>query len=77
LKAKKLEEYCYNGMFNSCSKLGSLTCLATDISAEGCLDEWLNDAGSDVVGDKILYVASSMTGASWHLGSGWKVSANN
>ena len=80
LKAKKLEEACYNAMFTSCEKLGSLTCLATDISADGCLDEWLNDAGSDVVGDKILYVASSMTGAGWNPGGGWKaeaVSANN
>ena len=74
LKAKTLEEYCYNAMFTSCEKLGSLTCLATDISADGCLDEWLNDAGSEVEGDKILYVDKSMkTGKDWKLGSGWKV----
>ena len=42
LKAKKLEEACYNAMFMFCSKLGSLTCLATDISADYCVDAWLS-----------------------------------
>ena len=65
LKAKKLEDACYNGMFMWCSKLGSLTCLATDISAESCVDAWLNSAGSQVAGDKKLYVDPSMTGADW------------
>lgn len=65
LKAKKLEESCYNAMFMWCYKLGSLTCLATDISADGCVDAWLNSAGSQVAGDKKLYVDPSMTEADW------------
>ena len=80
LKAKKLEEACYNGMFMWCYKLGSLTCLATDISADGCVDAWLISAGSQVEGDKKLYVDPSMTEADWKLPTSvvWKaVSANN
>jgi hypothetical protein len=74
LKAKTLEAYCYNAMFMSCYKLGSLTCLATDISANNCVGAWLNNAGTQVEGDKILYVDKSMkTGKDWKLGSGWKV----
>jgi hypothetical protein len=74
LKAKTLEEYCYNGMFRSCYKLGSLTCLATDISATGCISAWLGFAGAQVEGDKILYVDPSMTEANWKFpnGYGWK-----
>jgi hypothetical protein len=54
LKAKKLEDACYNAMFMWCYKLGSLTCLATDISADGCIDAWLIQAGSKAEGDKKL-----------------------
>lgn len=80
LKAKKLEAGCYNAMFMGCYKLGSLTCLATDITADYCVMGWLNSAGTQVEGDKILYVDSSMTGAGWNPGGGWTVtavSANN
>jgi len=79
LKAKKLEAGCYNAMFMGCSKLGSLTCLATDITADYCVMGWLNSAGSQVEGDKILYVDPSMTEANWQFpSSSWKaVSANN
>lgn len=80
LKAKKLEAGCYNAMFMGCYKLGSLTCLATDITADYCVAAWLNSAGTQVEGDKILYVDKSMTGAGWNPGGGWKVtavSANN
>ena len=75
LKAKKLEDGCYNAMFVSCKMLGSLTCLATDITADYCLMGWLSSAGSKVEGDKILYVDPSMkTGKDWTLPDGsWKV----
>ena len=78
LKAKKLEDACYNAMFMWCYKLGSLTCLATDISADGCVDAWLLSAGSQVAGDKILYVDPSMTNEpGWNLGGGWTVESAN
>lgn len=75
LKAKKLEEVCYNAMFMFCYKLGSLTCLATDISADYCVAAWLNGAGSQVEGDKKLYVDPSMTEANWQFPTSivWKV----
>ena len=73
LKAKKLEESCYNAMFMWCSMLGSLTCLATDITADGCVDAWLIQAGSKAEGDRILYVDPSMTEAFWQLPTGWTV----
>lgn len=73
LKAKTLENFCYNNMFMYCEKLGSLTCLATDISADGCIDAWLIQAGSKAEGDKKLYVDPSMTEANWQLpSSSWK-----
>lgn len=77
LKAKKLENACYNAMFMSCYKLGSLTCLATDISANNCVGAMLSLAGSQVVGDKKLYVDKSMTGANWQLPTGWTVASAN
>jgi hypothetical protein len=78
LKAKTLEAYCYNAMFMSCYKLGSLTCLATDISANNCVGAWLNNAGTQVEGDKILYVDPSMTteAGAWKLPDGsWTATA--
>ena len=78
LKAKTLENACYNAMFMSCSKLGSLTCLATDISANNCVGAWLNNAGTQVEGDKILYVDPSMTteAGAWKLPDGsWTATA--
>ncbi len=78
LKAKTLEKGCYNGMFNMCYKLGSLTCLATDISADLCVNGWLDYAGYQVAGDKILYVDPSMTKAAWKFfGDAWKASPIN
>ena len=71
LKAKTLEVACYNAMFQFCRNLGSLTCLATDITADYCVMGWLSSAGTDVEGDKKLYVDKSMTEAGWSLGSGW------
>lgn len=79
LKAKKLEEVCYNAMFMFCYKLGSLTCLATDISADYCVAAWLNGAGSQVEGDKKLYVDPSMTEANWQFPTSivWTVAPAN
>ena len=41
LPAPTLAEYCYRGMFSCCSSLNAVTCLATDISAQGATDYWL------------------------------------
>ena len=41
LKATTLVNDCYRNMFYYCSNLNSVTCLATDISAENCTASWL------------------------------------
>ena len=41
LPAKTLSSYCYQGMFVGCQFLSEITCLATDISADGCTQSWL------------------------------------
>ena len=46
LPAKTLASMCYAQMFNGCSSLNSVTCLATDISADYCTDSWLYDVAA-------------------------------
>ncbi len=41
LPATTLAEYCYYDMFYGCTSLNTVTCLATDISAEDCTSSWL------------------------------------
>lgn len=41
LPATTLVNYCYMNMFNGCTSLNSITCLATDISANGCTYGWV------------------------------------
>ena len=43
LPATTLAPSCYKMMFCYCSSLNSITCAATDISAEGCTEDWLYD----------------------------------
>ena len=47
LPAPKLEKNCYQEMFYDCAKLNSVTCLATDITAEGSTKDWLGKAGTE------------------------------
>ena len=64
LPAPKLEKGCYQEMFFDCSKLNSVKCLATDISAEGCTKNWLTNAGTEATGEKVLETAVPMTSGS-------------
>ena len=41
LPAMTLAERCYAYMFSGCTSLNAVTCLATDISAQGATDYWL------------------------------------
>ena len=59
LRATTLTPGCYSGMFNSCTKLSSITCLATDISAD-CLYGWLSEAGIEDGSGRVVYVDPSM-----------------
>ncbi len=43
LAAKTLSTYSYRQMFWLCEKLNSVTMLATDVTAQGCLYDWLVD----------------------------------
>ena len=59
LRATTLAEGCYSGMFSSCTKLSSITCLATNISAD-CLYGWLSEAGIEDGCGRVVYVDPSM-----------------
>ncbi len=74
LPAPELALMCYYRMFSSCTNLNSVTCLATDISATGCIRNWLTGAGSAVQGTKTFNAVST---AEWPtddydgIPSGW------
>ena len=61
LPAKTLVNRCYWNMFYGCTKLNAVTCLATDISAPGCTEDWLSGAGTQAEGTKTFTKAASMT----------------
>ena len=46
LKASTLLTECYSYIFLGCSNLSSVTMLAEDVSAENCLNSWLDYAGT-------------------------------
>ena len=61
LPAPTLEKDCYREMFYDCSKLNSVKCLATDISAENSTKDWLGKAGSEATGEKVIETVVPMT----------------
>ena len=60
LPAATLSVNCYSWMFAGCSKLSEITMLATDISAETCVDRWLNGAGTDASSRTLTLVNSNI-----------------
>lgn len=46
LSSTKLVYRCYNAMFYNCTSLSAITCLATDISATGCLSNWVQNVAA-------------------------------
>lgn len=58
LPAKTLKIYCYQEMFRGCTALSSVTMLATDVSAEMCLENWLSEAGTNVQGYRTLTLSN-------------------
>ena len=46
LSATTLEEQCYEFMFSGCTNLSSITCMATDISANSCTNNWVYNVAS-------------------------------
>ena len=63
LPAATLTDHCYSAMFDQCSSLNYVKCLATDISAENCLDFWLYE-----VAEKGTFVKAASMQA-WPKGS--------
>lgn len=57
LPAESLVYACYTSMFDKCTSLSEVTMLATDVSADRCLENWLNDAGISAA-SRTLTVAS-------------------
>ena len=73
LPAQTLAERCYNQMFRLCPNLRKITCLATDISATSCVDNWCLGMGQS---SGTFVKAAGMT--SWPSGAsgiptGWTV----
>lgn len=60
LPAPTLEKGCYKDMFADCSKLTYVKCLATDLSADGCLDGWLEDAGKEAEETPVIETAKDV-----------------
>ena len=60
LPAGTLVYGCYNGMFAECSALESVTMLATDVSADYAIGNWLYTAGTSAT-NPTLTVASGMS----------------
>ena len=72
LPATTLASYCYQNMFNSCKKLNYIKMLATDISINGCLTNWVNNVSSTGTFVKNPAMTSLPTGTSG-IPSGWTV----
>jgi len=74
LPAATLKQYCYYQMFYGCFSLNSVTCMATDISADYCTDDWLSDVAATGTFTKPASMTSWGSGASG-IPSGWTVTA--
>jgi hypothetical protein len=73
LPATGLAIQCYYQMFHSCTSLNSIKCLATDISANHCTDDWVDGVASTGIFVKPSTTDwSSKTGSSG-IPNGWTV----
>ena len=71
LPAKKVADVAYAYMFDGCTSLNYVKCLATDISEEGAVEQWMNGvpAGGTFVKASSLDWPSGANG----IPEGWKV----
>ena len=72
LPATTLANACYASMFYGCTSLNYIKCLATDISADGCLQYWVNGVSSTGTFVKNPSMPGWSTGESG-IPSGWTV----
>lgn len=63
---------CYDNMFYQCSDLSSITMLATDISANRCLNRWVGGVAASGTFTKAASMTSLPTGNSG-IPSGWTI----
>ena len=68
LPATTLAQWCYRYIFEGCENLKVIKMMATDISASGCLNGWVN--GVSPSGTFIKNSAATWTG---NVPSGWKI----
>ena len=70
LPATTLSNFCYNNIFYGCSKLNNVTVYANDISASGCITNWLRGVASTGTFNNYgsaTYIANSPSG----IPDGW------
>ena len=72
LPATTLTTCCYYGMFYNCTKLNYIKMLATDISADNCLTDWVNRVASSGTFVKHKDMNSLPSGQSG-IPTGWNV----
>ncbi|MCR4631699.1 MAG: hypothetical protein K5786_08705 [Treponema sp.] len=70
LKAKKLEMACYYNLFADCTKLNKITCLATDISGDICLENWVENIAETGTFIKAAEMTDWTTGSNG-IPTGW------
>lgn len=72
LPAGTLAGYCYLNIFAGCTNLNNITMLATDISADNCLTDWVSDVSSTGTFTKHKDMTSLQSGTSG-IPAGWTV----
>ena len=78
LPASTLAAECYISMFASCSNLSYIKCLATDISANSCTQDWVNGVASAGVFVKHPDISESTWGSGANgIPVGWSVIEDN
>lgn len=73
LPAPTLVKYCYQFMFADCSNLNSVTCFATNMSANNCTYDWLRGVASSGTFTKAADANWSGIYAAGGIPSGWTV----
>lgn len=72
LSAATLASFSYRYMFKGCRSLSAITCLATDISAKNCTNDWVNGVAASGTFTKAASMASWTSGKNG-IPSGWSV----
>ena len=72
LKIKTLGNNCYKNMFNGCTDLNYIKCLATDISATDCTYDWVSGVSATGTFVKSANMSGWTTGVSG-IPAGWTV----